>query len=150
MSDLPKFLAFSLKAPIAAGAEAATAIPAPRAERPVESAADKNPKPELAVEVAAVAVSAADTKPPIGRINARPQTPKNPQRLRIRPLLADFCVFEPFNIGMKGINNRATTASGTKNIDTEYIIFPPKMFFKIYSSILYEIFTGSKGTPSPS
>ena len=45
INDLPKFFSFSEKAPIAAGAAAATAIPAPKAEKPVDKDAAKNPKP---------------------------------------------------------------------------------------------------------
>ncbi len=43
---LPKFFSFSEKAPIAAGAAAATAIPAPNADKPVAKAAAKNPNLE--------------------------------------------------------------------------------------------------------
>ena len=45
INALPKLLSFSEKAPIAAGAAAATAIPAPNAEHPVAHAAAKNPIP---------------------------------------------------------------------------------------------------------
>ena len=45
INDLPKFFSFSEKAPIAAGAAAATAIPAPNAENPVDNEAAKNPNP---------------------------------------------------------------------------------------------------------
>lgn len=43
--DLPKFFSFSEKAPMAAGAAAATAIPAPNAESPVDKAAAIKPRP---------------------------------------------------------------------------------------------------------
>ena len=45
INERPKFSAFSENAPIAAGAAAATAIPAPRADIPVAKAAAKKPRP---------------------------------------------------------------------------------------------------------
>ncbi len=47
INDLPKFFSFSENAPIAAGAAAATAIPAPNADKPVDKAAEMKPNLEL-------------------------------------------------------------------------------------------------------